>query len=105
MRLIHGAYESLLRCAEDPETDWDLEHKFKRHAMNAALDLRDALALNGQLLSALRIALTFAEQEHDCRKASYLPGPTDDDLIYLTEASEAVEAIRAAIDKAEGRAS
>jgi hypothetical protein len=58
--LVWEAYQSLLKRAEkcdtDPDWDWDRESNFSRHAMNAALDLRD-LKAEYNVLQADRDAL------------------------------------------------
>ena len=54
---------------------------------------------NGKLREALLAVQPFAEKELECREMSCLPGPlNNDEEFYLTEAQDAVEAIRAALE-------
>lgn len=57
--LIQSAFDGLLRCAEDPETDWEQATKDRRHAMNAVLDLRDCIEVCDELAQALRDWLEY----------------------------------------------
>jgi hypothetical protein len=54
-----------------------------------------------EMLAALKSVLPFVEDEQECRERSFLPEPDAQDEVYLTNASQAVETIRAAIKNAE----
>jgi hypothetical protein len=73
--LASAAYESLLkRASEYEERDWERADKFERHAINAVLDLKAALALNAVLLKAIEElecpdcghALKFHADKYNC---------------------------------------
>ena len=67
----------------------------------AVAEIDELREQNRKLREALLIVQTFAERELECRETSYLPEPfNDDEEFYLTEAQEAVEAIRAALETA-----
>lgn len=54
------------------------------------------------LLAALRKAEAFIADEFEHRTASFLPDPEPDESVYVSEAAEALDTVRAAIAKAEG---
>ena len=59
--------------------------------------------LETAMLDALKLVLPFAEKELSCRELTFLPEPKGEEVNWLTEAQEAVAAIKAAIAKAEAR--
>ena len=66
----------------------------EEQAAEIVRDHNDAVRMR----EALEKVLPFSEKELECREASYLPEPLSaDERYYLTEAKEAVEAIRAAL--------
>jgi len=70
MHISHDAYTSLLKRAEEyDDEDWERAGRFERHAINLAVDLRDAFDEITELKE--RIAELTQDSPGDCDEHAY----------------------------------